>query len=92
MRADFYGYVLSFHPFSDALQQIQFKPLGLMSREELQRAIEQPAQKLNVQLQTYLAERILDDVGQKTGNLPLLEFALTQLWSKQNNYELTHKA
>jgi DNA polymerase III delta subunit len=63
-----------------------------MSREELQTAIEQPAQKLNVQLQTHLAERILDDVGQEPGNLPLLEFALTQLWSKQNNSELTHKA
>jgi uncharacterized protein YjbI with pentapeptide repeats/KaiC/GvpD/RAD55 family RecA-like ATPase len=92
LRADFYGYVLSFRPFSDALQQIQFKPLGLMSREELQTAIEQPAQKLNVQLQTHLAERILDDVGQEPGNLPLLEFALTQLWLKQNNSELSHKA
>ena len=92
LRADFYGYVLSFRPFSDALQQIQFKPLGLMSREELQTAIEQPAQKLNVQLQTHLAERILDDVGEEPGNLPLLEFALTQLWLKQNNSELSHKA
>ncbi|MBW4626739.1 MAG: pentapeptide repeat-containing protein [Brasilonema octagenarum HA4186-MV1] len=92
LRADFYGYVLSYRPFSDGLQQIQFKPLGLMSREELQRAIEQPAQKLNVQLQTHLAQRILDDVGQEPGNLPLLEFALTQLWLKQNDNELTHKA
>ncbi|MBW4591479.1 MAG: pentapeptide repeat-containing protein [Brasilonema angustatum HA4187-MV1] len=92
LRADFYGYVLSYRPFSDALQQIQFKPLGLMSREELQRAIEQPAQKLNVQLQTHLAQRILDDVGQEPGNLPLLEFALTQLWLKQNDNQLTHKA
>jgi|GEM_PF-2689922 len=92
LRADFYGYVLSYRPFSDALQQFKHSPLGLMSRDELKTAIEQPSQKLGVQLQTHLAERILDDVGQEPGNLPLLEFALTQLWHKQKNNELTHQA
>ncbi len=92
LRADFYGYVLSYRPFSDALGQITFKPLGLMNRDELLTAIEQPAQKLGVKLQTHLAERILDDVGQEPGNLPLLEFALTQLWDKQKNNQLTHQA
>ncbi|MBO3463028.1 pentapeptide repeat-containing protein [Aetokthonos hydrillicola Thurmond2011] len=92
LRADFYGYILSYRPFSDALQQIAFTPLGLMAREELKAAVEQPAQKLNVQLQIHLAERILDDVGNEPGNLPLLEFALTQLWDKQKDGELTHKA
>jgi len=92
LRADFYGYILSYRPFSDALQQITFKPLGLMSRDELKVAIEQPAKKLGVKLQTHLAERILNDVGQEPGNLPLLEFALTQLWDKQKNDELTHQA
>ena len=92
LRADFYGYVLSYRPFSNALQQITFKPLGLMERDELKTAIEQPAEKLGVQLQTHLAERILNDVGQEPGNLPLLEFALTQLWDKQKNNELTHQA
>ena len=92
LRADFYGYVLSYRPFSNALQQIAFKPLGLMEQEELKLAIEQPAQKLNVQLQTHLAKRILDDVGNEPGNLPLLEFALTQLWDNQKDSDLTHKA
>lgn len=92
LRADFYGYVLSYRPFSDALQQFTHKPLGLMSQEELLEAIEAPSQKLNVKLQTHLAQRILDDVGQEPGNLPLLEFALTQIWERQHNSELTHKA
>jgi len=92
LRADFYGYVLSYLPFCEALQQFKHTPLGLMRREELQAAIEQPAQKLNVQLQTHLSERILDDVGTEPGNLPLLEFALTQLWDNQKDGELTHKA
>ncbi|BDA71794.1 hypothetical protein CAL7716_059600 [Calothrix sp. PCC 7716] len=92
LRADFYGYVLSYRPFSHALQQFTHKPLGLMSQEELLAAILAPSQKLNVKLQTHLAQRILDDVGQEPGNLPLLEFALTQIWEKQYNSELTHKA
>jgi hypothetical protein len=39
-----------------------------------------------------LIERILDAVGEEPGNLPLLEFALTQLWKKQTNGKLTHAA
>jgi hypothetical protein len=62
-----------------------------MNQEELQAAIEQPAQKLEVQLEAQLTQRILDDVGQEPGNLPLLEFALTRLWEKQENRVLTHK-
>jgi hypothetical protein len=31
-------------------------------------------------------------VGKEPENLPLLEFALTRLWDKQQNRELTHAA
>ncbi|MCB0197767.1 MAG: PD40 domain-containing protein, partial [Anaerolineae bacterium] len=37
-----------------------------------------------------LVERILDDVGEEPGNLPLLEFALTALWDRQASRQLTH--
>ena len=50
----------------------------------MQAAIELPAQKLGVTLEERLTQRILDDVKQEPGNLPLLEFALTQLWDKQS--------
>ncbi|UNU25487.1 ATP-binding protein [Microcoleus vaginatus] len=92
LRADFYGYVLSYRPFRDALQEFTPQLLSSMKREELQAAIELPAQKLEVQLESQLTQRILDDVGQEPGNLPLLEFALTRLWEKQINRELTHQA
>jgi WD40 repeat protein len=92
LRADFYGYVLSYRPFRDALETYTPKLLSSMKREELQQAIELPAQKLDVQLEDQLTERILDDVGQEPGNLPLLEFALTRLWEKQKHRTLTHAA
>ncbi|MEA5581106.1 SUMF1/EgtB/PvdO family nonheme iron enzyme [Nodularia harveyana UHCC-0300] len=92
LRADFYGYVLSHRPFRDALQQFTPQLLSSMSQEELRSVIEQPAHKLEVQLESQLTQRILDDVGQEPGNLPLLEFALTRLWKKQQNRVLTHQA
>ena len=92
LRADFYGYVLSYRPFRDALQEYTPQLLSSMKREELQAAIELPAQKLEVQLEDNLTQRILDDVGEEPGNLPLLEFALTRLWEKQKHRELTHQA
>jgi WD40 repeat protein len=92
LRADFYGYVLSYRPLRDALQEYTPQLLSSMKWEELQAAIELPAQKLEVQLEPQLTQRILDDVGQEPGNLPLLEFALTRLWENQINRELTHQA
>jgi WD40 repeat protein len=35
-------------------------------------------------------DRLLDDVGEEPGNLPLLEFTLTQLWEQQTDGWLTH--
>ncbi len=92
LRADFLNYLLSYRPFRDALQQYTPQFLSSMKREELQQAIELPAQKLEVELEEKLTQRILDDVGEEPGNLPLLEFALTRLWEKQENRTLTHKA
>ncbi|MBD0264796.1 MAG: CHAT domain-containing protein, partial [Tolypothrix sp. Co-bin9] len=92
LRADFYGYVLSYRPFRDALQEFTPQLLSSMKPEELEAAIALPAQKLEVQLEAQLTQRILDDVGQEPGNLPLLEFALTRLWDQQENRVLTHHA
>ena len=91
LRADFCGQVYTYRPLVDALQDADLK-LGSMNQEELRAAIEKPAEKMAVQLEAGLTERILDDVGKEPGNLPLLEFALTRLWDKQQNRELTHEA
>ncbi|WP_414756268.1 WD40 repeat domain-containing protein, partial [Anabaena sp. CCY 9910] len=90
MRADFLGNALSYRPFADVLQNADVK-LGPMNREELTQVIAKPAQKLGVTFADGLVERILDDVENQPGNLPLLEFALTQLWNKRTGKELTHK-
>ncbi|MDF5724360.1 MAG: CHAT domain-containing protein [Rhizonema sp. PD37] len=92
LRADFYNFVLAYRPFRDALQQFTPQLLSSMNRDECTRAIEQPAHKIEVFLEAQLTQRILDDVGNEPGNLPLLEFALTRLWEKQQKRLLTHQA
>ena len=91
LRADFYGHALSYRPFSDTLQGAVLN-LGPMSEEELRSAIEKPAAQIQVELEPGLVNKLIDDVGDELGNLPLLEFALTQLWEKQQDGQLTHEA
>jgi WD40 repeat protein/KaiC/GvpD/RAD55 family RecA-like ATPase len=91
LRADFLGQALSYRPFGDALQYADLK-LSPMNREELQAAVEQPATMLGVTIESGLTERIIDAVSAEPGDLPLLEFALNQLWAKQRDAQLTHAA
>ena len=91
LRVDFLGQVLSHRQFADRLYQADIK-LGPMNRSELARAIENPATRQGVSFEEGLVERILSDVSNDPGSLPLLQFALTQLWSKQENGHLTHQA
>jgi len=91
LRADFLGYALSNRPFADALQYHDLK-IGPMTRQELRRAIEEPAKKLSVTLEDGLTDRILDAVELEPGNLPLVEFTLTRLWAAQKYGKLTHQA
>jgi hypothetical protein len=56
----------------------------------LGQAIEKPAEKQGVAFEAGLVERILDNVGEGPGNLPLLEFTLTSLWERQAAGQLTH--
>jgi energy-coupling factor transporter ATP-binding protein EcfA2 len=92
LRADFYSYVVNYPPFAEALNNYPAKNITLMKAEEMQKAIELPAEKKGVKLEEGLTQRILDGVKREPGNLPLLEFALTQLWEKQSRGLLTHQA
>ena len=91
MRADFLGNALSYPKFGDLLQNSDIK-IRSMNHEELQEVIIKPAEKLGVSFEAGLVERILDDVKDEPGNLPLLEFALTQLWKRRTGKQLTHVA
>ena len=54
-----------------------------MSRDELSRAIVQPAALGNWKIQEGLVEVILDDIGTEPGALPLLSHALLETWKRR---------
>ncbi|MEM9905352.1 MAG: hypothetical protein AAF921_10050 [Cyanobacteria bacterium P01_D01_bin.44] len=91
LRADFLSNALAYRPFADVLQTGDIK-LGAMNPDELAQVIEKPAQKLGVGFEEGLVKRILKDVSAEPGNLPLLEFALTELWKRRTSKLLTHQA
>ena len=89
LRVDFLNQAIEYNPFREQLDRWKPEFIGGMVRTELQAAIEEPAKKRNVYLEAGLTEHILNEVGEEQGNLPLLEFALTQLWKQQENGLLT---
>jgi len=90
--ADFFGHAIgSDRSLSDAIQR-GIVTLGPMQPEELRAAIESPARRTGLAFESGLVERILADAGEGAGNLPLLEFALSELWRVREERTLTHRA
>ena len=92
LRADFLSFASYHEPFNHAINQNPKIILGLMSEDNLKRAIELPAKNLGVGFEKGLIERILKEISKETGQLPLLEFALEQFWQKMENRVITHKS
>jgi WD40 repeat protein/energy-coupling factor transporter ATP-binding protein EcfA2 len=64
--------------------------LRTMHRDELRSAIEEPAKRVGLSFQDGLIERLLDDLGDEPGQLPLLEFVLRELWKRRQDKVLRH--
>jgi tetratricopeptide (TPR) repeat protein len=90
LRADFYELALDHPGLRQALEGPTVNLAG-MAPDQLRRAIEKPALLQGVTIEEGLVDRILADVGESPGRLPLLEFALTQLWERQHQGRLRHK-
>nr|MDJ0706886.1 pentapeptide repeat-containing protein [Leptolyngbyaceae cyanobacterium MO_188.B28] len=89
MRADFVGkcFEQEFSGLADHVQKhlIAVKP---MNREELTQAIVAPAERVNLTVEPELVKELLDDVERSPGNLPLLQYTLTELWRLRENGHL----
>ena len=80
--------MLGYEKLRAALETHQ-KPIGAMNRDELQRTIELPAQAGQWAFQPDLVEKILDDVDDQPGNLPLLSYALLETWKRRSGRVMT---
>ncbi|MET8828409.1 AAA family ATPase [Streptomyces sp. NPDC004610] len=60
--------------------------------QEMRQAVELPARTCAVQLEPGLTDRLVRDIGEGTGALPLLQAVLRRLWLQREDGYLTHRA
>ena len=88
LRADFYAHCADHVQLREALARNQ-EYIGVMSDEELRRAIEEPAQRGRWEFEEGLVDLLLYDVGHEPGALPLLSHALMETWQRRRGRILT---
>lgn len=79
LRADYYHRPLHYPEFG-ALLRSHMETLLPLSTRELERAIALPAQAAGITYESGLVAAIIDDVLYQPGALPLLQYALTELF------------
>jgi len=88
LRADFLDRSLSYVDFGELIsQRIEFV-LPLM-QDELERAILGPAERVGLQIDAGVVSAIIHDLGDQPGTLPLLQYALTELFDKRDGNVVT---
>ncbi|MDF5711201.1 MAG: caspase family protein, partial [Nostoc sp. S4] len=84
MRADFLEYCLNYKSLTQLIQE-QAVYMPPLLGAELEEAIASPANLQGYQLEKGLLPTIRQEVvGQEKGCLPLLQFALTELWEQRD--------
>jgi beta-lactamase superfamily II metal-dependent hydrolase len=79
MRSDFISHCAPYPGLNELLNQGFFQ-LGALQPEELVRAVALPASEAGLRLETELVTRVVNDVGSEPGILPLMQFALRDLF------------
>jgi len=87
-RADFYAYCAQYANLREAVATLQ-EFVGPMSREELRRAIEEPARVNGWDIEPGLVDLILKEVGEEPGALPLMQHALLETWKRRRGRMMT---
>lgn len=88
LRADFYDRPLLYQGFGELIRARTELVLPL-NDEELAETISGPAFRVGAVLEEGLVETIIDDVREQPGALPLLQYALTELFERREGALLT---
>ena len=79
LRADFYGHCAAYPELARLMASNQVL-VGPMREPELRRVIELPARRMGVRVDSALVDRLVGEVEDEPGGLPLLSTALVELW------------
>ncbi|MEU9480934.1 helix-turn-helix domain-containing protein [Streptomyces sp. NPDC048191] len=88
VRADFFGHCADHHAWAAALRGATLL-VGPMSPTELRQAIVRPATAAGLIVERDLTARIIKDVTEKPGGLPLMSHALLETWRRRKGRTLT---
>lgn len=91
MRADFYDRPLQ-HPEFGALMEAGLVSVTMPDRDGLAAAIAQPALAVGLDFEPGLVDRIVRDLEEQPGGLPLLQYAMTELVEQRTSDLLTFAA
>ncbi|MFF7791787.1 helix-turn-helix domain-containing protein [Streptomyces sp. NPDC007991] len=88
VRADFYGRCAEHPGLADALRDANLL-VGPMSPTELRAAIVKPAAEEGLTVERALTSRLVDEVGDAPGGLPLLSHVLLETWRRRRGKTMT---
>lgn len=91
LRADFYDRPLHYPQFGELVRN-RLETLMPLSAEEIEQAIVGPAERVGVSFEQGLVTTIIGDVNYQPGALPLLQYALTELFEHRQGRVLTRAA
>lgn len=90
LRADFFDRPLQYPVFGDLMRDGTFA-LTTPHADELAEAIARPAEAVGVHWEDGLVAQIVEDIAEAPGILPLLQYALTELFEARTSDEITRK-
>jgi WD40 repeat protein/DNA-binding SARP family transcriptional activator len=91
VRADFYGRCASHERLARLVGANQVL-VGPMRREELRRAIVEPARRVGLRVEASLTDALIADVLDAPGGLPLLSAALLEQWRERDGHVMRRAA
>ncbi|WP_344338416.1 hypothetical protein, partial [Kitasatospora putterlickiae] len=91
VRADFFGHCATHLALAEAFQgAVQL--VTPMTPDELREAVVKPAATANLIVERALTARIVREVGDEPGGLPLMSHALLETWRRRQGRALTEAA
>jgi DNA-binding SARP family transcriptional activator/serine/threonine protein kinase/WD40 repeat protein len=91
MRADYFDRPLRHASFAEAMRP-GIVPVHAPSRDELARAVREPARGVGVEVDDRLVDRLVDDADGEPGALPLLQYVLSERFEAREADQLTLEA
>ncbi len=88
LRADFYDRPLTYPRFGELLAD-RTEAVPPLTPDELEQAIRGPAERVGVRPEPGLVAEMIADVAHQPGALPLLQYALTELFERRDEDRLT---